>query len=258
MDDKDLISVIIPTYNSSRYIEEALESILNQTYRKTEIIVVDDGSIDNTKDILKRYIDQGKILYIKKENGGPASARNTGIKIATGNYIALLDADDVWKSDKLEKQMILLKFNDFDLTYTKRFIIGGETETEKCDDNEKTGIIDLIRSNYIINSSVVAKTDVFRGGYFDEDKKLFAVEDYDLWLRQAFRGCSFGHLPEKLTGYRIHSNQISSEKNIDNLIYLYKKNIKNTNNVIYKVLLVLRSIKMNLYKIKLKIKKIWK
>ena len=97
---KPLVSVIIPTYNSAGYIEEALESVFEQTLQDFEIIVVDDGSTDGTGEVLRKYGD--RIRYIYQENNGPASARNGGIRVARGEYIAFLDADDLWVSTKLE------------------------------------------------------------------------------------------------------------------------------------------------------------
>ena len=100
---KPKVSVVIPTYNSSQFIVETLESVFAQTYKDYEIIVVDDGSTDNTKEVLQPYTS--RIKYIYKENGGPASARNVGIKSAQGEYIAFLDSDDRWLPEKLEKHI---------------------------------------------------------------------------------------------------------------------------------------------------------
>ena len=101
-----LVSVIIPTYNSSQYIKEAIDSVLAQTYKNFEIIVIDDGSTDNTKEVLAPYLSV--IKYIYKNNGGPASARNRGIKEANGEFVAFLDADDVWKPDRLARGVDIL------------------------------------------------------------------------------------------------------------------------------------------------------
>ncbi|MFZ2038541.1 MAG: glycosyltransferase family 2 protein [Minisyncoccia bacterium] len=247
------VTIIIPTYNAEKYIAETIDSILNQTHKNIEIIVVDDGSTDNTKEIIKDYIENKKIIYFRKNNGGPATARNIGIKSATGDYIALLDADDIWMSDKLEKQIKFLNKNDLDLVYTNRFFIGFKEQKEWIN-NFIYNKNHLIRENFIINSSVLIKTKILRENSFGEVKRLFAVEDYDLWLKLAFKKYKFGFLQEKLTGYRIHTNQISSPKYINNLIYLYKKNIKETNNYLYKLLLFYMYLKMIQYRFRLKFK----
>jgi len=98
-----IISVIIPTYNSAKYLPEAIESIFNQNYERLEIIIVDDGSTDNTTEILVPY--QDRVIYHYKENGGPASARNFGLEMAQGEIIGFLDADDIWPSNKLSLQL---------------------------------------------------------------------------------------------------------------------------------------------------------
>ena len=124
-----LVSAIIPTYNSVNYISEAINSVLNQTYKNCEIIVVDDGSTDNTRKTVENYIRKypHKIKYFYQENKGPSAARNKGIKEARGNYIAFLDSDDLWLPDKLEKQISLfMKDVSLKLTYC-----GGYYEDEE-------------------------------------------------------------------------------------------------------------------------------
>ena len=98
-----LISVIIPTYNQAQFIEEAVESVLGQSYRNLEIIVVDDGSTDNTKDILRSYIEKKKIHYFYQENSGVSSARNMGVRVSHGEYISFLDSDDFWAAEHLQQ-----------------------------------------------------------------------------------------------------------------------------------------------------------
>ncbi|MFB6226503.1 MAG: glycosyltransferase family 2 protein [Candidatus Paceibacteria bacterium] len=107
--NKDLVSAIIPTYNCAPWIQEAIESILNQTYKNIEIIIIDDGSTDNTKEVLEPYIKKNKIKYFYQENQGSAKARNKGVKKAQGEYIAFLDADDIWLPKKTEKQIKSIK-----------------------------------------------------------------------------------------------------------------------------------------------------
>ena len=98
-----VVSVVIPTYNCGRYIEEAVNSVLSQTYRSLEIIVVDDGSTDDTAGRLEKYTD--RIRFVSQKNSGPSRARNVGMELSTGEYIAFLDADDRWLPEKLERQL---------------------------------------------------------------------------------------------------------------------------------------------------------
>ena len=109
MNSLPIVSVIIPTYNAASTIEESINSVFNQSYSNIEIIVIDDGSTDNTEALLTQY--SSRITYIKKENGGFASARNAGTKIAKGEYIAWLDADDIFRDNKIAKQIEFLKNN---------------------------------------------------------------------------------------------------------------------------------------------------
>ena len=104
------VSVIIPSYNRANLIERSVRSVLNQTYKNIEVIVIDDGSKDNTEEIVKAINDE-RLRYYKQENGGAAKARNNGVSLATGEYIAFHDSDDVWREDKLMKQMSFLKEN---------------------------------------------------------------------------------------------------------------------------------------------------
>lgn len=104
-----LVSVIIPAYNSAKFAAKAVESVLAQTYQNYELIVIDDGSTDNTKEVLNRFA--GRVNYIFQENRGPSAARNMGIKVAQGEYICFLDADDTWLPMKLEVQLAFMKNN---------------------------------------------------------------------------------------------------------------------------------------------------
>jgi len=207
----NLVSVIIPTYNSAKYIAEAIDSVLAQTYENFEIITIDDGSTDNTEEMLKPYM--GKITYIRKENGGPASARNRGIEISKGEFIAFLDADDVWLPQKLEKQMNFMRNNpDIDIICTA---VSDYRDSENLSSGEitllKKGYIfnQLIQGNFITASTVLLKAKCIKyGELFDEDKRLISVEDYNLWLRLS-RKYKFGFLNEVTTKRRLHSLSLS-------------------------------------------------
>lgn len=214
---KPKVSVVIPAYNAAQYICETIDSVLSQTYKDYEIIVVDDGSTDNTKEILQPHM--GKIRYMYKENGGPASARNVGIKNAQGEYIAFLDSDDLWLPEKLEKQVRYFEeYPEVGLVFTDciRFNEKGSEERH----NLKKGLIsddmfvNIWWENLIPNLTVMVRKSCFeKVGVFDESKQIVSVEDREMWLRIA-REYRVGYLEEALAKYRIRQNGLM-RSNID-------------------------------------------
>ena len=178
------VSVIIPTYNRKNLLKRALHSVSNQTFIPREIIVVDDGSSDGTKDwVLERFPD---IRYIYQDNSGVSSARNSGIKEAIGSWIAFLDSDDEWMSNKLEQQKgVINSFQEAWLCHTNEIWIRNGVRVNQMKKHQKYGgnvfenCLDICR---ISPSSVLIKKEVFEMvGLFDESLKV--CEDYDLWLR---------------------------------------------------------------------------
>jgi glycosyltransferase involved in cell wall biosynthesis len=218
-----MISVIIPTYNSARYLKEAIDSVLAQNIQSLEIIVVDDGSTDETEQAVASYAELKKIVYLKKNNGGPASARNFGIKNSTGEFIAFLDADDIWNPDKLAKQMTLFKDPRVGLVYSRRiFLPNNKLDQERLYSGFVTK--ELINNNFITNSSVIIRRAIYnQAGPFREEKRFIAIEDYNFWLRISTL-CQFAYSDEGLVYYRTHGNQISNTyylATIKNIIKLY-------------------------------------
>lgn len=178
------ISVIIPTYNRCNFLKEAIESVLNQKYKNLELIVIDDGSSDNTKEIIKDY--KNKLKYIYQPNKGVSSARNVGIKESSGEFIAFLDSDDLWLPKKLSTQVTFFQENkDAIICYTDEIWIRNGVRVNQCKKHTKYSgfIFDKSLPLCIISpSSVMMKKEIFeKVGYFDE--ALPACEDYDLWLR---------------------------------------------------------------------------
>ena len=115
----ELVSIIMPSYNTAKYITETIESVLAQTYSNWELLIVDDCSIDDTDDVVNQYLVDGRIRYIKNDiNSGAAVSRNTALREAKGKWIAFLDSDDLWESTKLEKQIAFMKDNDYHFSYT--------------------------------------------------------------------------------------------------------------------------------------------
>jgi glycosyltransferase involved in cell wall biosynthesis len=211
----NIVSVIIPSYNSAKFLPRAIESALAQTYPYYEIVVVDDGSIDNTKKIIKPYLD--KITYIYKKNGGPASARNVGIQKSCGHYIAFLDADDIWLPEKLALQQRYLEENPrYGLIHSNTWITENNFELYPFFSFNRPPIgkifKELFFENFINNNTVIMRRNCLDvSGLFDESEELIGIEDYDLWLRLSMH-FEIGYLDKIVSVYRIHDANISSEE----------------------------------------------
>lgn len=199
------VSVIIPAYNMARYTVETVRSVLNQTFKDYEIIVVDDGSTDNTKELLRPYIENHQITYIYKENGGASSARNVGFRASQGKYVAFLDCDDLWLPRKLRISVNLLDAHpEVGLVYNRALYIdkkGNDLWFSK--DRCHSGMVfeKLILRDFIINSSPVVRRECFQKvGLFDET--MFYPADWDMWLRiSEYFPIKYINIP--LTKYRI-------------------------------------------------------
>ena len=171
-----MVSIIIPTYNREKTILRAINSVLEQTYNDIEVIIVDDGSKDNTREIIES-LNCSKIRYIYQENGGASKARNTGIRAAEGEYISFQDSDDYWYPDKLEKQLAKLKEQKADVVFCKlrRCNYAEGSVWPKMD----SGVVDyenLLRYPSVSTQTLFGKTFVFKENLFDET--LPALEDY--------------------------------------------------------------------------------
>lgn len=189
-----MISVIIPAYNCEKYIGQAIDSVMKQTIKEDiEILVIDDGSKDRTRAVVQSYMNQSANLSVMDsvrsischsngKNVGVAETRNKGIRAAQGEYIAFLDADDWWETDKLEKQMLLMNQKDAVLTYTGRELVNAEGAAMHriIGVPETASYHSLLRTNYIPCSSVLMKTEVAREFYMCHDE---LHEDYILWLK---------------------------------------------------------------------------
>ncbi|WP_315077731.1 glycosyltransferase [uncultured Clostridium sp.] len=212
-----MVSIIVPTYNNEKYIESALQSIFNQTYKDIEIIVVDDGSTDNTSEVLKKYTN--KIIYIKKENGGVASARNLGLNIANGEYIAFLDADDLYDKNKIEKQVkILKKCRDIDVIYNNADVIDENSKYINTLRSEgvyknKNNFLCMMLTRQLIPApaSIMLRKKCLEDGIRYNDNYLNA-EDYDFILKLAER-YKYEYIDESLYLYRRHKKNLTNNHN---------------------------------------------
>lgn len=208
-----LVTTIIPAYNAADFIREAVDSALAQTHTDHEIIVVDDGSKDNTGSILATYGDRIRVL--KQTNAGHVAARNNAAKMASSEWLAFLDADDAWLPSKLEKQLAIAR-GDVGMVYTDRKNFGAtERVSERA--SSQTVLWDgdlfekLLLGNFVTVSSVIIRKDWFEqlGGF---DPTLLVCEDWDLWLRFSAQGGMAGVVHEPLTCYRWHGASMTNNQ----------------------------------------------
>lgn len=195
------VSVVIPAYNASTYVGAALTSVFAQTYRDFEVIVVDDGSEDEVafRAVLDRWAD--RIVYVRQANAGPARARNEGIAKSAGELIAFLDADDVWRPDKLQKQVAYFdRHPETGLLHTG--VIGQPARWTPRAEAPHDAFCDLFHTRFFVNASTVMipAAVLAAAGGFDERRQIH-VEDWDLWLRIAAR-YALGYLSEPLAYHR--------------------------------------------------------
>lgn len=231
---KPLVSVVITSYNSENFIEEAVYSVVNQTYKYLEIIIVDDGSTDKTQQLALNLQTRFTAIhfYQLEHSGLPSVVRNFGINKSTGEYIAFLDADDKWTNNKIKRQVEHLSNKPGDvLCYAMNITFGAVNvfspnyELLPLPWKAAKNLTQLLTNgNSIPLSTVLVRSDILKQvGGFDEDPEL-KIEDYDLWIRLGKYG-NYGFINRIFTYYRIHESQFSSdwETKKNRLEYLAKK-----------------------------------
>lgn len=203
------VSIVVATYNYARFLPTALHSICAQTYTNWEAIVVDDGSTDNTAEIVKPYLEDPRFRYVRTENRGQPAAKNRGIREACGELVAFLDGDDVWLSEKLERQVDLFRTDPaVGVVYCERRTIGptGERLDGYQSALHRGNVLQwMFKDNFVCFSSSMARRAVLEeAGLFDEHIPL--AIDYDLWLRVAVKH-RFDYVDQPLVLYRTgHAN----------------------------------------------------
>lgn len=214
-----LVSVVMPTYNRNGVVQRAIASVLNQTYLKLELLVVDDGSKDGTEEALSCFKTDPRFMYYYQENKGQSAARNVAISKASGEVIAFLDSDNFWMEDKLSRQLAFWSAHDeYDILYSDGINVDQDgtrlptaASSNRCSGNILTK---LLFSNFVTNNTALVPVDCFRQlGCFDESLRI--AEDFDLWLRFATR-YTFLHHPEQVAYYCVEGDRLSAqeEKNI--------------------------------------------
>lgn len=213
------VSVIVLTYNRAHMVTETIDSVLNQTFKDFELIVVDNESTDNTEEVIKSFTDE-RIRYFKHQNNGLIGVnRNYGISKANGEYIAFCDDDDLWMPEKLERQVKLLDLDkELGLVYSDSYIMDENGNLERHSLRSSSRLLrgnvfdKLFQSNFIPMLTVMIRREVLSkvGGF--EPKYIIAL-DYDLWLRIA-EHYLIDFIEEPLAKYRIHSGSVSRNREL--------------------------------------------
>ena len=213
------VSIILPAYNAQDHISAAIESVRKQTCRSWDLIVVDDGSTDDTAAIAESFAKTDpRVKLISQKNGKLAKARNAGMSAATGKFFAFLDADDVWTAQKLEKQLAVHNETHADVVFTDAYHFAEQQMELPVDlfgrytgfHSGKSMFEQLYLRNAIpVSSALISARGVAAGCRFDESEDLYGLEDFEFWLRLASKGASFFGMAEKLIGYRSRPDQMS-------------------------------------------------
>lgn len=219
-EDEPLISIIIPMYNSEKYLEETLESVLLQSYFCWEAILVDDGSVDSTSIIAKKFCYRDKrFRYYHQDNQGQALARNTGLANASGDIVAFLDHDDLWLPNKLSDSFREFQREEQDVLFTSAYFFTRKEDLNELTRLERMEVVDRIYegndglslflySNKIPMLTVLAKKRVLlEVGSF---RKLRITDDYCMWLTLLFNGYRLRGINKPLSCHRIHNDSLSS------------------------------------------------
>ncbi|MEP2690287.1 glycosyltransferase family 2 protein [Maribacter dokdonensis] len=204
-----LVSIIVPNYNGAKYIEDCINSVLNQTYTNWELIICDDNSSDNSVELIKSYSDNRIISpIINKKNNGAAVARNNAIKQAKGEFIAFLDNDDYWEPKKLEKQVKFMIGGNYSFTFTDYVQFNTKNKkTIRC--KKIVSKSDLLKNNYILTSTVIYNAKKLGKIYMADIRKR---QDWSLFINIIEKSELAYNLPLALSFYRKHEESISSNK----------------------------------------------
>jgi glycosyltransferase involved in cell wall biosynthesis len=258
-----LVSVILPVYNGSKFLEPCIKSVIKQTYKNFELIVIDDGSIDNSKEIIERcYCDKIKCFF--KKNEGVAKARNVGLKKAKGDIICFIDQDDMWDKDYLS--FIVENMKNYDFIYTNGIYIKNDNYNNIIYNHKQTqlnknssNINRMLIQNFIVSPTQVSisRNVVLKVGMFDSSLNGSGADDWDYWIRVfKLNDIKILYIDIPLIKYRIHdfNNSLNRESMLQCKISVLNKHkmliIKNIGNKYYKKNLAIIFLKLAFFKIK--------
>lgn len=218
-----LVSVVMPAYNAEAFIAQSIESVISQTFTNWELLVVDDGSVDNTKTIVQHYCSvDARIYYYYQPNGKAGKARNTALKQARGEYIAFLDADDVWLEKKLAIQLSEIKEKNVDLVFSDAHLFSDQLHPNALLMHSgkglyagEAGLHSFLQKNQIPTLTVLVKKKCIDDAMgFTESPKITQAEDYHLWLKLLMNNCTFFGSPMVLAAYRQHATATTKADNL--------------------------------------------
>lgn len=233
MNENILISIIIPVYNGEKYLSETIKTVIDQTYKNWELIIVDDGSTDNTADIVKQFNDS-RISYIKKNNTGVSDTRNVGANLAKGEILCFLDADDVWLPQNLEKKLSkLTKEQDSILVTSPMYLWDERTDYQNCKIIGKPTFDEWKEFRELRNTSIPSSVLMYKNYFLEAgmfDTKISTSADFDLVIRLRELG-KFTYVNEPLLLYRCHPSQMHNNIALykHDMIYILKKYKSNSN-----------------------------
>ena len=210
----ELVSIIMPSYNTGRFISETIESVLAQSYSNWELIIVDDCSTDNTDEVIEDYISDDRIKYIKNDkNSGAAISRNRALREAKGNWIAFLDSDDLWEPDKLQKQISFMKENGYYYSYTNYIEIDEESIPNGKSVTGPKCVTKQGMYNYCWMGCLTVMYDAEAVGLI-QIENIKKNNDYAMWLKVCKKANCY-LLNENLARYRKRSGSISNHRYIE-------------------------------------------
>ena len=204
------ISIVMPVYNGEKFLREAIDSILGQTFSDFEFIIVDDGSTDNSRDVIRSYTDPRIRMVENKRNLGVSASRNKGMKMSRGKYIAMMDADDISLPKRFAKQYDFMETNPkIDVCGTQREDFGNRTKKFVVLNRHEEIVTNFLFSCKINQPSVFMRKDIMHSleGLYNTEYRL--TEDYELWIRLFLNGAKFANLDETLIRYRWHGSNVS-------------------------------------------------
>lgn len=205
------VTVLMPVYNSSLYIKEAIDSILNQTFRNFEFIIIDDSSTDNSVAIIKSYQDSRIHLIEKPANTGYTNSLNLGLKLAKGKYIARMDSDDISLPDRVSKQVAFMDHHpEVGVCGTWIETFGSTSGVRKYKTCHEQIKIDLLFRSAFAHPSIMIRKAVLDQWNIDYKAESEPAEDYELWVRLS-EHCKLANIPEVLLKYRVHDKQVTSQ-----------------------------------------------
>ena len=219
--ENDLVSIIMPSYNTASFITETIDSVLNQTYSNWELIIVDDNSTDNTDNLISKYVSDSRIIYVKNStNVGAAVSRNRALTLAKGRWIAFLDSDDLWMPNKLQKQIDFMITNSYSFSYTKYEQINENGEIKGIQVSGPKRITRAEMYQYCWPGCLTVMYDQYITGKI-QIADIKKNNDYAMWLKVIqYSDCFL--LNETLSKYRIRTGSISNHNYIKLISWHYK------------------------------------